>query len=54
MADSLDRPGLLVIDNVISHSDELTEFTALVQADGRVASALVPIGAGALLVARTA
>jgi predicted O-methyltransferase YrrM len=48
----LARPGLLVVDNVISHADEVADLRALVQADERVTSALVPIGAGALLVAR--
>jgi predicted O-methyltransferase YrrM len=48
----LARPGLLVVDNVISHADEVADLRALVQADERVTSALVPIGAGTLLVAR--
>jgi predicted O-methyltransferase YrrM len=48
----LARPGLLVVDNDISHADEVADLRALVQADERVTSALVPIGAGALLVAR--
>jgi predicted O-methyltransferase YrrM len=48
----LARPGLLVVDNVISHADEVADFRALVQADERVTSSLVAIGAGALLVAR--
>jgi predicted O-methyltransferase YrrM len=45
-------PGLLVVDNVISHAGEVAEFRALVEADERVVSSLVPIGAGVLLVAR--
>jgi predicted O-methyltransferase YrrM len=45
-------PGLLVVDNVISHAGEVAEFRALVEADERVVSSLVPIGAGALLVVR--
>jgi len=45
-------PGLLVVDNVISHAGEVADFRALVEADERVVSSLVPIGAGALLVAR--
>jgi predicted O-methyltransferase YrrM len=48
----LARPGLLVVDNVISHADEVADLRALVRADERVTSSLVPIGAGALLVAR--
>jgi predicted O-methyltransferase YrrM len=43
--------GLLAVDNVISHADELVDFRAVVEADERVIAALVPIGAGVLLVA---
>jgi predicted O-methyltransferase YrrM len=46
--------GMLVVDNALSHADELTEFRALVAADGRVVEALVPTGAGALLIVREA
>jgi predicted O-methyltransferase YrrM len=42
--------GLLAVDNVVSHAAELTDFRALVDADDRVAQALVPIGAGVLLI----
>lgn len=45
--------GLLVVDNAISHADELAEFRELVANDDRVHEALVPIGAGALLAVRT-
>jgi predicted O-methyltransferase YrrM len=49
------RPhGLLVVDNVISHAHELVEFRALVEADEQVMEALVPIGAGILLVVKSA
>ena len=44
--------GLLAVDNVISHESELVEFRAVVDADDRVDQALVPIGAGVLLVVR--
>jgi predicted O-methyltransferase YrrM len=44
--------GLLAVDNVISHEHEVAEFTALVEADDRVTSALVPIGAGLRLIVR--
>jgi predicted O-methyltransferase YrrM len=44
--------GLLAVDNVISHEHEVSEFTALVEADDRVTSALVPIGAGLRLIVR--
>jgi predicted O-methyltransferase YrrM len=46
----LARPGLLAVDNVLSHADEVAEFRALVEADERVTSAVVPIGAGLSLV----
>ena len=41
--------GLLAVDNAISHANELVDFRAVVDADGRVTQALVPIGAGLLL-----
>jgi predicted O-methyltransferase YrrM len=44
--------GMLVVDNVISHADELAEFRKLVEGDSRVMDALAPIGAGALLVVK--
>jgi predicted O-methyltransferase YrrM len=44
--------GLLAVDNVISHAEQVTGLRALVDADARVAQALVPIGAGVLLVVR--
>jgi predicted O-methyltransferase YrrM len=48
------RPGgLLVVDNVISHADQVAEFRALVTADERVSEAQAPTGAGALLVVMT-
>jgi predicted O-methyltransferase YrrM len=48
----LAQPGLLVVDNVISHAAEVADFRALVEADDRVVSSVVPIGAGAMMVAR--
>ena len=44
--------GMLVVDNVISHADQVAEFRALVEHDRRVTDVLVPIGAGALLVVK--
>jgi predicted O-methyltransferase YrrM len=44
--------GMLVVDNVISHADEVAEFRELVAGDSRVMDSLAPIGAGALLVVR--
>jgi predicted O-methyltransferase YrrM len=47
---TLKPAGLLAVDNVISHETELVEFRAVVTHDERVTEALVPIGAGVLLV----
>lgn len=44
--------GLLVVDNVISHAEEVREFRELVRAEELVSEALTPTGAGALLVVR--
>jgi predicted O-methyltransferase YrrM len=44
--------GLLAVDNVISHADQLTEFRALVRDAPDFTEALAPTGAGALLVVR--
>jgi predicted O-methyltransferase YrrM len=44
--------GLLVVDNVLSHADEVADFRTLVSADRRTEEALVPTGAGLLLVTR--
>ncbi|HEX3331054.1 MAG TPA: class I SAM-dependent methyltransferase [Gaiellales bacterium] len=45
--------GLLAIDNVLSHATEVVEVTTLIEAEPAVASALVPVGAGVRLVARS-
>jgi predicted O-methyltransferase YrrM len=44
--------GLLAVDNVLSHADQVRDFRALISADPRVTEALAPTGAGALLVVR--
>ncbi len=44
--------GLLAVDNVLSHAGEVEPFRRLVEADERVTQALVPVGAGVLLVVR--
>jgi predicted O-methyltransferase YrrM len=45
------RPGgLLVVDNVLSHAEEVREFRGIVREDPRVTEALAPTGAGALLI----
>jgi predicted O-methyltransferase YrrM len=51
---TLSPHGLLVVDNVISHEHELVEFRVLVAHEERVTEALVPIGAGMLLVVKDA
>jgi predicted O-methyltransferase YrrM len=49
------RPfGLLAVDNVLSHAEEVAAFRALVEGAPGITSALVPIGAGVLLIARGA
>jgi predicted O-methyltransferase YrrM len=44
--------GLLAIDNVLSHADEVEDVTRLIAAEPSVDSVLVPIGAGLRLVMR--
>jgi predicted O-methyltransferase YrrM len=44
--------GLLAVDNVVSHAEEVADLRTLVSADRRVTEALVPTGAGVLLVTR--
>jgi predicted O-methyltransferase YrrM len=44
--------GLLVVDNVLSHAGELEQFRELVSSHPGVSEAVVPTGAGALLVVR--
>jgi len=47
------RPGgLLVVDNVISHADQVSDFRALVSETPGFTEAVVPTGAGALLIVR--
>ena len=47
-----ERGGLLVVDNCVSHADQVADFRALVDAEPSVRSALVPIGAGLLLISK--
>jgi predicted O-methyltransferase YrrM len=44
--------GLLAIDNVLSHADEVVEVTRLIDGEPSVDSVLVPIGAGVRLAVR--
>jgi predicted O-methyltransferase YrrM len=44
------RPGgLLAIDNVLSHPDQVAELRALITADKRLTSTVSPLGKGLLL-----
>lgn len=44
------RPGgLLIVDNVLSHPDEVADFLALVEADGQFTSTVAAVGKGLLL-----
>lgn len=44
--------GLLVVDNVLSHADEVAPFLSLVSTDPDVTSTQVPIGAGVQLIVK--
>ncbi|GGC94331.1 O-methyltransferase [Tersicoccus solisilvae] len=46
--------GTLVVDNVLSHADQVRPFRALVDATPGVVQAVVPTGAGLLVVVRDA
>lgn len=47
------RPGgLLAVDNVLSHAEEVQPFRDLVSAEPGITEALVPTGAGVLLIVR--
>ncbi len=52
LARTLGAGGMLVVDNVISHAEEVAEFRELVERDSRVMEVLAPTGAGALLVVK--
>ena len=48
------RPGgLLVVDNATSHVEEMAPFVALVEADTRFTTSLVPVGNGEFLAVKT-
>jgi predicted O-methyltransferase YrrM len=49
---TLIHPGLIAVDNVLSHADELIEFRELVDKEPGIVSALVPIGAGVLFASK--
>ena len=49
---SLRPGGLLVVDNAISHPQQMAPFVALVKADSEFSTSLVPVGNGEFLAAR--
>ncbi len=49
---SLRPGGLLVVDNAISHPEQMAPFVALVKADPEFSTSLVPVGNGEFLAAR--
>lgn len=44
--------GVLAVDNVRSHADELVEFTALIERQAGLTQTVVPVGAGLRLAVR--
>lgn len=44
--------AMLVVDNVLSHGEEVRDFVALVEADEDFVATTLPVGAGLLLVVR--
>lgn len=47
-----EKGSLLVVDNVISHAEQVQDFIILVQADRAFDSTILSVGAGLLLVVR--
>jgi predicted O-methyltransferase YrrM len=45
-------PGLLAVDNIVSHADELIDFRQLVENEPSITFTIIPIGAGVLLLAK--
>ena len=45
--------GLLIVDNATSHAEEMAPFVALVTADPRFVTCLVPVGNGECLAVKT-
>ncbi|WP_373100638.1 MULTISPECIES: hypothetical protein [Pasteurellaceae] len=44
--------SVLVVDNVLSHAEQIKEFIALINADIGFEQTILPIGAGLLLVVK--
>lgn len=49
---ALRQGGLLAVDNVLSHADQVAAFRGIVTADPTVTEALASTGAGLLLIVR--
>ncbi len=49
---TLTPQGVLMVDNVLSHADQVHDFRALVGADARVRDTVIPVGAGLLIVVK--
>ena len=45
--------GLLIVDNVLSHADEVAPFLSLVSTEPAVTSSQVPVGAGLQLIVKS-
>ena len=44
------KGGVLFVDNVLSHAQDVAEFMALIKADQRFISTTINVGAGLLMV----
>ena len=53
LADALAEAGsTLVVDNVLSHAEQVADFIRLVAADRRFTHSILPVGAGLMMVVR--
>ena len=53
LADALAEAGsTLVVDNVLSHAEQVADFVELVAADQRFTHSILPVGAGLMMVVR--
>lgn len=44
------KRGVLIVDNVISHADQVVDFIQLIQKDDRFITSTIPLGAGLFMV----
>jgi predicted O-methyltransferase YrrM len=49
----LRKRGLLIVDNAISHKEQMESFVSLVEADTAFSTCLVPVGKGEYLATRS-